>query len=65
MTQKLLIALLIFTLGALTVSAYAQDDLDTESDNPSIVPNPNTNTPPVIMDESDSSGVSDVEEYDG
>ena len=62
--------LALFTLIAvMTVSfkAFAQDDEDMSADDtPAIVPQPqNSNNPPIILDETDSSGVSDVEEYDG
>lgn len=45
--------------------AYAQDDDITVPDQETFVPSSNGTPPPVIIDESDSSGVSDVEEYDG
>lgn len=50
-----------------SVKAFAQDDEDMSADDtPAIVPQPqNSNNPPIILDETDSSGVSDVEEYDG
>jgi hypothetical protein len=64
-TKYLLLALALCKV--LTTSyAYAQDDEEgmvfpesSESISPS------SSTPPVIIDESDSSDVSDVEEYDG
>lgn len=56
-------------LAVMTVStlALAQDDEDMSADDtPAIVPQPqNSNNPPIILDETDSSGVSDVEEYEG
>lgn len=62
--------LALFTLIAVmtvSVKAFAQDDEDMSADDtPAIVPQPqNSNNPPIILDETDSSGVSDVEEYDG
>lgn len=62
--------LTIFTLIAVmtvSVKAFAQDDEDMSADDtPAIVPQPqNSNNPPIILDETDASGVSDVEEYDG
>lgn len=61
--------LLAFVLLKLTVGnhAFAQDDEDMvfpETDTESIS-SQGANTPPVIIDESDSQDVSDVEEYDG
>ena len=45
--------------------AFAQDDMPND-DESSIAPPSTTNgAPPVIIDESDSGAVSDVEEYDG
>ena len=66
-TKCLLLVLVIF--HTLTVSyAHAQDDemIFPESESETIIPaGSSTSTPPVIIDESDSSDVSDVEEYDG
>lgn len=67
-TKCLLLALVLFNI--LTHSyAHAQDDemVFPESDGETFIPPSGTqgSTPPVIIDESDSGDVSDVEEYDG
>jgi hypothetical protein len=69
-TKCLLLALVLFNIITLSY-AHAQDQDDEmifpESDSETFVPPTGTqgSTPPVIIDESDSSDVSDVEEYDG
>ncbi len=66
-TKCLLLALVLFNILSLSY-AHAQDDemVFPESDSETFVPpTGSTGTPPVIIDESDSSDVSDVEEYDG
>lgn len=66
--SKLLTIFTLITLMSLSFKAMAQDDEQDMSadDTPAIVPQPqNSNNPPIILDETDSSGVSDVEEYDG
>lgn len=63
----ILLALSLLTLTS--VAAFAQDDMIIpEEDESTFVPPPvssDSNNPPVILDESDSADVSDVEEYDG
>lgn len=57
---------IIAVLATITpMKLMAQDD-EAMPDSPMIIPSPNTNqsTPPVIIDESDSGGVSEVDEYD-
>ena len=63
-TKYLLLSLVL--LKVLTFSSYAhsQDEDFQDSDSESFVPTSDS-SPPVIIDESDSSGVSDVEEYEG
>jgi hypothetical protein len=63
-------SLLLFSLvlfHTYTNYAHAQDDDMTFPDQESsVIPADSTNSaPPVIIDDSDSQGVSDVEEYDG
>lgn len=60
---------LVFLMAISIISSsklVAQDDIPV-SDEEIILPTggTNTDTPPVIIDEGDSEGVSDVEEYDG
>lgn len=60
---------LIFLLALTVISPtklVAQDEIPV-SDDEVLIPNTNSSsdTPPVIIDESDSENVSDVEEYDG
>lgn len=63
-TKYLLLALL--ACKVLTASyAHADDDMIFPSDEESLTPTSSSSAPPVIIDESDSSDVSDVEEYDG
>lgn len=64
-TKCFLLSLVLLKVLTFSSYAHAQDDDDiTVPDNETFVPNPGS-TPPVIIDESDSSDVSDVEEYDG
>lgn len=63
--RLLLLGLVLFNVSL--SYAHAQDDemIFPESDE-TVAPAPGSSaTPPVIIDESDSSDVSDVEEYDG
>jgi hypothetical protein len=60
---KLLLCLALLT--AVATKVYAQDESEVENDTPAIVPQPGSTPQPIIMDESDSGGVSDVDEYDG
>lgn len=46
------------------MKGMAQEEIPDEEET-IIPPNTNNGTPPTIIDESDSGGVSDVEEYDG
>ena len=65
-TKFLLLAVVLLKLTVGTL-AFAQDDemiFPPETDSESIS-SQNGSTPPVIIDESDSQDVSDVEEYDG
>lgn len=65
-TKCLLLSLVL--LKVLTFSSYAiaQDDDDIiVPDQETFSPSSSDSAPPVIIDESDSNGVSDVEEYDG
>lgn len=62
--------LLLLGLILLNSYAYAQDDdmIIPDNDDETFIPpagDQSSNTPPVIIDESDSADVSDVEEYDG
>jgi hypothetical protein len=63
-TKYLLLALL--ACKVLTASyAHADEDMVFPTDEETISPSSSSSAPPVIIDESDSSDVSDVEEYDG
>lgn len=65
LTRISLVALVVAMAVTAPLKSMAQDDVLPEEE--TIVP-PSTNnngTPPTIIDESDSNGVSDVEEYDG
>ncbi len=64
--MKSLLLLSILTIAlSIVPSAHAQDQDNDDLDTPSIIPNPNqSNTPPIIMDESDSNEVEEVEEYE-
>ncbi len=68
MKTKSLLLLALVVFHTFTSYAHAQDDeMSFPEDSESIVPAGGTSsaTPPVIIDESDSQDVSDVEEYDG
>lgn len=67
MKTKSLLLLSLLVFHTFTSYAHAQDDEMSFPEEPeSIVPNGTSSTPPpMIIDESDSSDVSDVEEYDG
>ncbi|MBC7712704.1 MAG: hypothetical protein H7177_05170 [Rhizobacter sp.] len=67
MKTKSLLLLSLVLLHTYTNYAHAQDDEMTFPDaESSVMPAGNTsNTPPVIIDDSDSNDVSDVSEYDG
>ncbi len=64
---KFLALFTILALMTVSIQAFAQEDEDMSADDtPAIVPQPqNSNNPPIILDETDSSGVSDVDEYEG
>lgn len=63
-TLRILLALFAINIAAQSY-AYAQDDeiILPESDS-EIIPTSSA-TPPIMIDESDSNDVSEVEEYDG
>ena len=65
-TKYLFLLLALFSIFSHTY-AFAQEDEtffpDTQSE--SIIPPSSSSTPPVMIDDSDSGDVSDVEEYDG
>ena len=67
--MKLLLLLLSISLMATGNLLSAQDEIVIpESEEETFIPpatNGDSNNPPVILDESDSADVSDVEEYDG
>jgi len=46
-------------------TAHADDEMILPDSESEIIPTSSSTNPPVIMDESDSNDVSDVEEYDG
>lgn len=59
-----LIAVVTFLAAVAPMGLMAQDDMS--SDDEMIMPSSsNTGAPPVILDQSDSDTVPDVEEYDG
>ena len=64
-TKYLILTLILFNVLTLSSYAHAQDDDDVSSSDDTFIPTSSENLPPVIIDESDSSSVSDVEEYDG
>ena len=65
-TKYLLLSLVLLKVLTFTSYAHAQDDDDIQvPDQESFIPTSSDSAPPVIIDESDSSSVSDVEEYDG
>lgn len=57
-----LVLIAVFSFSALSFSLSAQEEMPIDEE--TIIPT-NPNTPPVIIDESDSGSVSDVEEFDG
>ena len=61
-----LVLFVIVAAAIMPLKGHAQDDMSPGSDEETIIP-PNTgaNQPPVNIDESDSTSVSDIEEYDG
>ena len=60
---KVLMITIILASSLTPLSVKAQDD--DSSDNPSIVPPiQGSSVPPVIIDETDSGGVSDVDSYE-
>lgn len=64
LTRISLVAVVVAMAVTAPLKSMAQDDIP--SDDETIVsPSTNSGTPPTIIDESDSSNVSDVEEYDG
>ena len=68
MKTKSLLLLSLLVLNTFVSYAHAQDDeMSFPEESETIIPAGGTSssTPPVIIDESDSSDVSDVEEYDG
>ncbi len=65
-TKCFLLSLVLLKVLTFSSYAHAQDDEDIAvPDQETFVPATSGQTPPVIIDESDSSDVSDVEEYDG
>lgn len=64
-TKCLLLSLVLLKVLATSSYAHAQDDDITVPDQETFAPSSSSTPPPVIIDESDSSDVSDVEEYDG
>jgi hypothetical protein len=68
--RKVLVLMAILSVNLLLIStlSYAQDDMDNgfnpNSEPSSIIP-PSGNNAPTIIDESDSSSVSDVDDVDG
>ena len=65
-TKCFLLSLVLFKVLTFSSYAHAQDDEDVSVPDQEIYqPNSSQSTPPIIIDESDSSEVSDVEEYDG
>lgn len=65
LTRFSLIAFIVCMAAAAPMKLRAQDDMPNDSET-IVPPSSGSNaTPPVIIDESDSGGVSDVEEYDG
>lgn len=67
MKTKSLLLLSLFLAFGLTSYAHAQDDDAFIPEDETVIPSSGTSStpPPIIIDESDSSDVSDVEEYDG
>ena len=67
MKTKSLLLLSLVLFHTYTNYAHAQDDemVFPESESSVLPTGSSSSTPPVIIDESDSQDVSDVEEYDG
>lgn len=63
-TKCLLLSLVLLKVLTFSSYAHAQDEDDIVVPDDTMTSQP-VNSPPVIIDESDSQGVSDVEEYDG
>lgn len=65
LSHLLLVTFIALAAATAPVRSMAQDDVS--SDEETIVPQGSSSagTPPVIIDESDSAAVNDVEEYDG
>ncbi len=60
----LFIAISLITI--FSSSVFGQDDIVIPEEDETFIPPPSSeSSPPVILDESDSADVSDVEEYDG
>jgi hypothetical protein len=64
-TKCFLLSLVLLKVLTFSSYAHAQDDDIVIPDQETFQPTSSGATPPVIIDESDSSDVSDVEEYDG
>ncbi len=64
-TKCFLLSLVLLKVLTFSSYAHAQDDDIAVPDQETFQPTSSGATPPVIIDESDSSDVSDVEEYDG
>lgn len=64
-TKCFLLSLVLLKVLTFSSYAHAQDDEMIVPDNETFAPSSSGSNPPVIIDESDSSDVSDVEEYDG
>lgn len=55
----------LLTLTVFTPKLHAEDDMVVSDEETLLPPSSSTTTPPVMIDESDSGSVNDVEEYDG
>lgn len=64
-TKCFLLSLVLLKVLTFSSYAHAQDEDDIAVPDQESMSAPTSSTPPVIIDESDSSDVSDVEEYDG
>jgi len=64
LTRISLVALVVAMAVTAPLKSMAQDDVSPDEET-IVPPSTNNGTPPTIIDESDSNGVSDVEEYDG
>lgn len=67
LTRFSLVAFIALMAITAPMKLKAQDDMPNDEETIVPPPSPSTNngTPPTVIDESDSGGVSDVEEYDG